>query len=108
MLIVFKSKASGDVIMFGDVGTQMLRIIGKSPERQGVITVEQMPDAIDKLKRVVADNKSTHAHNGDPPKMEKTPQGGEREYVSLANRAAPFIELLERSYKTNNPVMWGV
>ena len=106
MLIVFKSKASGDVIMFGDVGTQMLRIIGKNPERQGVITVEQMPAAIDKLKRVVTENK-TH-RNGDEPKMEKASDGREREYVSLANRAIPFIELLERSHKANRPVMWGV
>jgi hypothetical protein len=108
MLIIFKSKASGDVIMFGDVGSQMLRIIGKQPEKQGIITVEQMPDAIEKLKRAVAEHKARHAGSGEEPKTEKTPDGGERQYVSIATRALPFIELLERSYKADKPVMWGV
>jgi hypothetical protein len=107
VLIIFKSKASGDVIMFGDVGDQMLRIIGKPPEKQGVITVEQMPAAIEKLKQVVAQHKAQHTRS-EEPKTEKAPEGGEREQVSLANRALPFLELLERSYKANKPVMWGV
>lgn len=105
MLITFKSRASGDVIMFGDVGHQMLRIIGKTPEKQGVITVEQMPEAIEKLRRAATQSKMEQPVRGETEKMA---DGDDRQYVSLANRVLPFIDLLERSYKANKPVMWGV
>ena len=42
MIVVFKSKASGDVIMFGDVADNMMRAIGKEPTPQGIVTVEQL------------------------------------------------------------------
>ena len=39
MLITFKSKASGDVIMFGDVAKRLMEVMGKSPDNQGIVTV---------------------------------------------------------------------
>ena len=53
MLIVFKSQASGDVMMFEKNARELLAIIGKDRDSgQGVVTVEQLPDAIERLRRI--------------------------------------------------------
>ena len=47
MLIIFKSPASGDVIMFEKNGKEMLSVLGKDPaDAKGIVTVEQLPGAI--------------------------------------------------------------
>jgi hypothetical protein len=109
MLIVFKSKAAGDVMMFGDVAYALMEIMGKPPEAKGIVTVEQLPAAIARLKAAVAQDKAEKpVVDHDERIFEKTPEGGKREYVSLARRAVPLIELLEYSLKEEVPVTWGV
>ena len=109
MLIIFKSKAAGDVMMFGDVAQSLMEIMGKSPEAKGIVTVEQLPDAIARLKAGVAQDKAEKpVVDHDERVFEKTPEGGKREHVSLARRAVPLIELLEFSLKEGEPVVWGV
>jgi len=109
MLIIFKSKAAGDVMMFGDVAQSLMEIMGKSPEAKGIVTVEQLPDAIARLKAAVAQDKAEKpVVDHDERVFEKTPEGGKREHVSLARRAVPLIELLEFSLKEGEPVVWGV
>jgi len=109
MLIVFKSKAAGDVMMFGDVAHTLMEIMGKDPGDKGIVTVEQLPDAIARLKAAVAQDKAEKpVVDHDERIFEKTPEGGKREYVSLARRAVPLIELLEFSLKEGEPVVWGV
>lgn len=109
MLIIFKSKAAGDVMMFGDVAHSLMEIMGKDPGDKGIVTVEQLPDAIARLKAAVAQDKAERpvADHGERV-FEKTPEGGKREHVSLARRAVPLIELLEFSLKEGEPVVWGV
>ena len=46
MIVTFQSQAAGDVIMFGDVARRMMEIMGKDPSDKGILTVEQLPDAI--------------------------------------------------------------
>ena len=58
MLIVFKSKAAGDVMMFGDVAHTLMEIMGKDPGEKGIVTVEQLPGAIARLKASVAQDKA--------------------------------------------------
>ncbi|MBL8504358.1 MAG: DUF1840 domain-containing protein [Rhodocyclaceae bacterium] len=109
MLIVFKSKAAGDVMMFGDVAYSLMEIMGKTPEPKGIVTVAQLPGAIARLKAAVAQDKAERpVVDHDERLFEKTPEGGKREYVSLARRAVPLIELLDYSLKEEVPVTWGV
>ena len=109
MLIVFKSKAAGDVMMFGDVAHTLMEIMGKDATEKGIVTVEQLPQAIARLKAAVAQDKAERpVIDHDERLFEKTPEGGKREHVSLARRAVPLIELLEYSLKEEVPVTWGV
>ena len=110
MIVTFKSPAAGDVIMFGDVARRMMEIMGKEATAKGIITVEQLPDAIARLRAAVEEDKAQRASLADEdlPRTEAAEGGGKRDYVSLAQRAAPLLELLEWSQKKNKPVVWGV
>ena len=109
MLVTFESKASGDVIMFGDVAHRMMAIMGKEEDGQGIVTVEQLPEAIARLKAAVAVDKQEKRTQED--QFEVAPDGSDRgnprPFVSLSQRAMPLIELLERSLQKRVPVLWG-
>ena len=104
MIVTFKSKASGDVIMFGDAAHALMKIMGKDPDPKGIITPEQLPGAIAALKAAIEEDRKQPAPNeeeeAEKPAMART--------VTLAQRAVPLLELLEWSLKKNTPVMWGV
>lgn len=107
MLIIFKSPASGDVIMFEKNGKEMLEVLGKDKaDAKGIFTVEQLPAAIDTLKAAIAADKARQADKGDDEDEQDAKPGGGG--VSFFQRAVPLLELLERSLKDKVPVTWGV
>lgn len=108
MLIIFKSPASGDVIMFEKNGKEMLSVLGKDPaDAKGIITVDQLPGAITTLRGAIDADKAHAAARADEADAdaEARPAGGG---VSFFQRAVPLLELLERSLKDKVPVTWGV
>lgn len=109
-MIVFRSQAAGDVMMFDDVAKRMMAVMGKEESARGIVTVEQLPEAIARLKEAIAKDKAHHAgeREEDRPDMEATPGGGKRAYVGFAQRAVPLVELLEYSLRDDKPVMWGI
>ncbi|MBI5108850.1 MAG: DUF1840 domain-containing protein [Rhodocyclales bacterium] len=114
MIVTFQSPASGDVIMFGDVAQRMMKLMGKEPSDKGIVTVEQLPEAIARLKAAIEEDRRDRAGRSpeDLPQTEKA-EGGDgkvssRPFVSLSQRALPLLELLEWSLKKSKPVVWGV
>lgn len=109
MLIVFKSAASADLLYFGDVAKLMMELMGKEATDKGVITVEQLPDAIARLAAAVAGDRPEHREHllADETK-ETDPDGNERPHVSLTRRALPLLEMLKEALLAKEPVMWGV
>ncbi len=110
MIVTFKSQATADVIMFGDVAKRMLSIMGKDFTDKGIITVEQIPAAIARLRDAIADDKRQRAGltEEDMPLQETDEGGGKRPFVNLVQRAVPLVEMLEWSLKEGKPVVWGV
>jgi len=113
MIVTFQSPASGDVIMFGDVAQRMMKIMGKEASDKGIVTVEQLPDAIARLKAAIEEDKQQRAglQDEDLPRTEPDHSGhaqSSRPYVTLTQRAVPLLELLEWSLKKKKPVVWGV
>ena len=102
MLLTFKSKASGDVIMLGQNGREMLRLLGKDADAsQGILTVAQIPGAIILLQQAMSADRARRW----------TPAGAGRqvdEGVHLSQRALPVLDLLQRSLKGDATVTWGV
>jgi len=101
MIYKFKSKATGDLIMLGPNGDQMLRLIGREPSARGIVDVEQLPAAIAALRDAVRDDEA-QAEAGDD---EDRPG---RNAVSLRQRLWPVIETFERALAAKEPVVWGV
>jgi len=105
MLYKFKSQAAAEVIMLQPDAETLLKIIGKPPGAQGIVTVQQIPGAVNALRQAIAAQKE----QANAPKAEADPQENERDDgVSLDRRAAPFIALLEHSAAAGKDVVWGV
>lgn len=102
-MITFQSDASGDVMMFDEVAHRMMEIMGKERTARGVITVEQMPECIARLKAAIAADRAQGRSRDD--EEEET---GVAARVGLAQRALPLVELIERSLAREKPVLWGV
>jgi len=103
-MITFQSDASGDVMMFDDVARRMMQLMGKDVTERGVITVEQMPECIARLQAAIAEDRARASTHAD----DEAEETGVAARVSLAQRAIPLVELLERSLEREKPVLWGV
>lgn len=102
MIYKFKSKASGDVIMLGPNGDQMLRILGRDAAPKGIVEVAHMAAAIAALRAAVA------ADEAPPEVDEQDEEAAARGGITLRQRLWPVIDLLERSLAAGEPVVWGV
>lgn len=104
MLVTFTSSTSGEILMFSEMARRLFEIIGKTGSARGVFTKEQLPDAIEKLRQAVAAEK---ADPGTPEKDEMNDEDDQQtSNIDLAQRAHPFIELLESTRKEDGYVMW--
>ena len=87
MIYKFKSKASGDVIMLGPNGDQMLRIIGREPAPKGIVEVEHMAAAIAALRAAVRDAEApaeaAAASRPGPPSVPTTKGGAHADRPEL-------------------------
>ena len=105
MLIIFKSPTSGDVNMLEKNARELLGLLGKNPDdRQGVITVEQLPAAINALQAAIVADKARPKNNDE---SRESDDGAEPE-ISLAQRALPLLQLLQNALKEKAMVTWGV
>ena len=124
MLYKFKSRSTADLILLEPQGRRLLQIIGKEPGPSGIVTAAQIPSAIEALESAVAaeerqaaaqqeaaaaaarQEQGTTDNNGD--KNDKDEADARRsEFVSLRQRAAPFLEMLRRSAEGGHDVVWG-
>jgi Domain of unknown function (DUF1840) len=110
VLYKFRSKAAGDVIMLEPNGDQLLRLIGKSPARTGIVEPLAMPMAIAALERAVAEDEAARAQAardagaGDDKADDAT---GARA-ISLRQRVWPMVEMMRRAQAADEPIVWGV
>lgn len=100
MLVTFTSSTSGEIRMFSEIAHRLFAIIGKQGTARGVFTDAQLPDAIKKLRQAVV------APGGASPNQQAAEDSGATPEVGLAQRAHPFIAMLERTSKENGYVTW--
>lgn len=98
MIYKFKSAATGDVIMLGPHGDQLLRLLGREPALKGIIEPGQMALAIETLQAAIA---SAETASADLDEDQKDP-------VLLRQRLWPMIDMLRRAEQAGEPVVWGV
>ena len=90
MLYEFKSRRTGTVTMTQSVAERLLEIMGKTPGPTGIITVEQIPAAIEALERAVRHEPPPPPESDDPHERAEDPN----KYVSLGQRTWPLIEMM--------------
>lgn len=107
MLYKFKSRATADVIMLEANGRQLLQIIGKSTDPHGIVTVAQIPAALQALEAAIAaDDSRAKPADGGNAKQDDADDGDRSSAVHLHQRAAPLIDMLRRSAAEDADVTW--
>lgn len=108
MLYKFKSQATSDVIMLEGPAHRILHIVGKDAEQRGIITVQQIPHAIEVLQAAVDLDEAARAnlHKDGAHAIEGESARGRG--VTLHQHAVPFIDMLRQSVAAGKDVVWGV
>ena len=130
MLVIFKSKAGGDIIMFEENAKQILDLLNKDTDKV-IITAEQTADAIVKLENEIERRKMIEAQEkaereriekeerekkekeeeeeGKDPKDDRKKEVTRPEPpVSFSARTYPFMQLLKAANKKKKDIYWGV
>ena len=111
MLITFKSAASADVLMFEEAAKVLLAVIGKEDElSKGIVTVEQLPQAIARLQEAMAQDHRHHEPLSEEQEAADREAGhtGMAASVTFSQRAWPLLDMLEQAQRAAVPVVWGV
>jgi Domain of unknown function (DUF1840) len=110
-LVVFRSKAAGEIFMFAETARRLLQIVGKDDFERGVIRADELSEALDRLTAAVAQEKEEL--RGDPQRRELdgrtgSSQGERVPPISLGQRAFPLIEMLRAAQRKKVDVTWGI
>ena len=119
MLYKFKSKASGDVIMFETHAKALLEIMGKDPSAKGILLVADMPKALEALEAALKKHGHEAVHkkgqevsheegHASPAKHGSKEQEQASLAVSLGQRAAPMRQMIKQCILEGHPIVWGV
>ena len=113
MLVRFHSKASGSVTMFGDIATELLRLMGMSGMVPGAVLARDVPEALRRLKQAVESSEGDRipqpARSNKPsPEDEEQDEGNDKDIpqINLRTRAYPLVQLLEAATAEDCDVVW--
>ncbi|EGR3415400.1 DUF1840 domain-containing protein [Vibrio parahaemolyticus] len=103
MLITFRCRSYANVMMFGDIALEMIKMMGHSGTVPGSISAQDVPDALSKLTSALSAKNA--AEENLPTDVDEEEEQAEPA-VSLGRRAFPLIELLKSAIKEECEVMW--
>ncbi len=98
MLITFKSKAFANITMFGEVGLQLLEMMGFGKQVPGAIMAEDVPTARENLSRAL---ERIPEQDGVGPETDD-----EQPVVSLHLRAVPLVKMLQAAAAEETFISW--
>lgn len=107
-LVIFRSKAAADITMFAENARRIFEILGRPESTRGVITAEQVPDALQRLNAAVDQEKGQQIESSaraedDAPEGARLMARG----VTFSQRAFPLLEMLRGAQKKGADVTWG-
>jgi Domain of unknown function (DUF1840) len=109
-LVVFRSKAAGEIFMFAETARRIFGIIGRQESPRGVITAEQVPEALQKLVAAVEEEKAQLKTAGEEAELQDKEGDGtvQPRPITLGQRAFPLVEMLREAQKKQVDVTWGI
>ncbi|MCB5190024.1 DUF1840 domain-containing protein [Methylobacillus arboreus] len=99
MLVTFSTARYSDIMLFGDIAKQLLKLMGHSGTVPGAILADDVPQALQHLQQGLG---SVTSPDTNPSETEDQPAN-----VSLQKRALPLIKLLESAISNHSNVMWN-
>jgi hypothetical protein len=95
------------LIFLPENARQILSILGKTEAAQGIIEPAAMAQAVQALQAAVAQAEQAQAQavQAARDRGEKSPP---TPAVALRQRVQPFIAMLERCERAQQPIVWGV
>lgn len=107
MLVTFSSKAGADILMLAQHAKPLLKIIGKTDDKdlmsRGVFMPEHLQDAIARLEQAIA---AEPRQTQDDDQETDHPKDALSLPVGLRQRSFPLLDLLKRAHAQQVPVMW--
>lgn len=106
MLFRFQSPAGADVIMLGPNGEQVLNLLGKAPTPQGIIVLDELPEAMTRLEQALLDDDARFEAlvAEAQARGERVPK---REPITLRQRIWPLLELMRHSMRAERDLTWN-
>lgn len=101
MLVTFKTSGHADIIMFGDIAKQLLKMMGHSGTVPSAMVADEVPAALDRLRHAVEAKRTDETQ-----KPQDNAEQADDQSVSLRYRALPLIELLSAAARKRCDVMW--
>lgn len=125
-LVIFKSRASADIMMIDKHAKPILDLLGKDI-KQGIITPEQTSSAIEKIEQEIirikerlkaeeqakkeaekAAEEEDEGNDNDDSDDEEEKEVFIAPTVSFATRSYPLLQMLKAANKADESVFWGV
>jgi len=114
MLVIFKSRAAGEVIMYEENAKPILDLLGKDVKR-GIITAGEMAGAIATLeaeiarrKKIELEEKAAHEAQQEKEEYHHGSPASKPEIVTFSARAFPLLEMFQLAHRKDREIVWGV
>ena len=119
MLITFKSKNSGEVMMLAKHALAVLKAAGRdygdTMPAQGVFTAEQLTETIANLRQAIDEDSHKDLHSYAVHDQEVEQRDKENleakhpliEGVNLSQRAYPLLKMFESAQQHGDDVVWS-
>lgn len=125
MLVIFKSKAAGDMIMYERHAKMILDLLNRET-KEGIIMADETAWAIGVLEAEIERRKAEEAlekeqrekeereeeerqEKGERPDKDERRDARPKEVpVSFSARAYPFLEMLRAANRKKRDIVWGV
>lgn len=99
MPVTFHTRSYADITFLGDIGKQLIEMMGHTATVPGAILANDLPAALAHLRAGIAASALEKPQDSDGDDTQERP-------VSLAHRALPLIQLLEAALADKQNVMW--
>jgi hypothetical protein len=101
MLVTFRSKAWGNITMFGDVAVALLKMMGHSGTVPSALLARDVPAAMARLKEQLAAGAFK-----EPDKPADSDDDEDQPPVGLRTRAVPLLDMLAAAAAQDCDVLW--
>lgn len=107
MLYRFKSQATADLVMLHADAQAALRLMGKDITPEGVISPDQLPQAIEVLQQAWREDHALRLREDTSASERLAETDDANPDVRLSQRLVPLVNMLELANKANVAVVWS-